>query len=88
MDITATYLENANLVENIEVNDQQAGKFLRKIREAKGLTRDQLAEKIGRHRNSIYNLEENGQASPELWALVAEVLGYEHRQPHIFIPKD
>lgn len=88
MDIATTYLENANLVENIEVNDQQAGKFLRKIRESKGWTRDQLAEKIGRHRNSIYNLEENGQASPELWALVAEVLGYEHRQPHIFIPKD
>lgn len=82
-----TYQENINLAENKEVNDQQAGKFLRKAREGKGWSREYLAELIDRHINTIYNMEEKGQASPEVWKLAAEALGFSHQRPHIFIPK-
>ncbi len=82
-----SYTEKANLEEKTEVNDQQAGAFLRQARKAKGLTRQELADKIGCHINTIYNLEERGQASLEMWRAVAGELGYEHQRPHIFIPK-
>lgn len=86
MEARTTYLESVTLVEKKVVNDEQAGRFLKKERIAKGWSREHLASIIERHPNTVYNLEEKGQASPEVWALVAEALGYNHQRPHIFIP--
>ena len=49
----------------------ELGDQMREAREKKGLSQDELAEKVGKHRTSI-NTYENGKGNPE-FQVVAEI---------------